>query len=105
MAKGILLVETRPASPDQVEAYHEWYNETHIGQILGVDGFVSARRLESLGEDGAFVAIYEIEADDLDTARANLQEATPSHAPPVGVSLDPLPTARYFKEIGFFTST
>lgn len=102
MAKGVLVVETRPASPDQAEAYHRWYNETHIPEILGVPGFVSARRLESLGDDGGFIAIYEIEADDLDEVRAALQEATPKHVPPVGVCLDPLPTARYFREIGSF---
>lgn len=73
MAKGILLVESRPASPEQVAEYHKWYNETHIGEILGVDGFVAARRLESLDDGGTFIAIYEIEADDLDAARARLR--------------------------------
>ncbi|MGH9006697.1 MAG: hypothetical protein ACRDV6_03120 [Acidimicrobiales bacterium] len=76
-----------------------------MGEILGVEGFVSARRFESLGDDGTFIAIYEIEADDLEVARANLQKATPGHAAPVGVSLDPPPTARYFREIATFAAT
>ena len=102
MPKGVLYVETRPASPEQADEYHQWYNGTHIGEILGVDGFVSARRFESLGDDGLFIAIYEIEADDLEQARANLAAASAAHAPPVGVCLDPPPTVRYFKEIATF---
>ena len=100
--KGILYVETRPASAEQVDEYHRWYNETHINDILSVDGFVSARRFESLGDDGTFIAIYEIEADDLDQARANLAAASGQHSAPVGVCLDPPPTVRYFKEIASF---
>ncbi len=105
MAKGILLVETRPASPDQAEAYHKWYNETHISQILAVEGFVSARRLESQDDEGTFIAIYEIEADDLETARANLQASSPGHSAPVGLCLDPPPTVRYFREFASFSAT
>jgi hypothetical protein len=105
MAKGILLVETRPVSPDQAADYHQWYNETHISEILAVEGFVSARRLESLDEEGTFIAIYEIEADDLEAARANLQAASPGHTAPVGLSLDPPPTVRYFGEFASFNAS
>jgi hypothetical protein len=105
VAKGILLVETRPASPDQVAEYHQWYNETHIVELLRVEGFVSARRLEALDDDGTFIAIYEIEADDLETARANLQKDASDRSDPVGVSLDPPPIVRYFREIATFSAT
>ena len=105
MAKGILLVETRPASPDQVAEYHQWYNETHIVELLRVEGFVSARRLEALDDDGTFIAIYEIEADDLETAKANLQKDSSDRSDPVGVSLDPPPIVRYFREIATFSAT
>ncbi len=105
MPKGILYVESRPASPEQAADYHKWYNETHIQEILAIDGFVSARRFEPVGGDGPFIAIYEIDTDDMDAARARLTEATKSgrNSTPVGVSFDPPPTVRYFQEIAFFT--
>jgi hypothetical protein len=106
MPKAIMYVETRPASPEQEADYHKWYNETHVHEILAIDGFVSARRLEPIGEDGPFIAIYEIEADDIDAVRQRLTEATRSgrNSTPVGVSFDPPPTIRYFREIASFDS-
>ena len=105
MPKGIMVVESYPASPEQAAEYHEWYNETHMPQILEVDGFVAARRFAPMGEDGPFVAIYEIEADDLEAARARLTEATKSGRTtlPVGVRMDPPPVVRYYEEIASVT--
>jgi hypothetical protein len=102
MARGIMYVETRPASPEQAEAYHRWYNDVHIPELLGVDGFVSARRFEPLGHDGPFVAIYEIEADDIEAVRDRQSEATRSggHTAPTDVQMDPPPVVRYYREIG-----
>jgi hypothetical protein len=104
MPKGILHVETRPASPEQAAEYHKWYNETHIKEILAIEGFISARRFEPVDPDGPFLAIYEIEADDLEGARARLTEATAAgrNSAPVGVSMDPPPVVRYFLEIATF---
>jgi hypothetical protein len=106
VARGILIVETRPASPEQAADYHRWYNETHVPEMLAIEGFVSARRFEPVGGDGPFIAIYEIDTDDLDAARARVTEATTSgrHSAPVGVSFDPPPTVRYFSEISSVVS-
>ena len=70
MAKALLLVESKPASPEQVDDYHAWHESTHIPEMLSVGGFVSARRWQA--DDGeSFVTLYEIDTD-VDTARANL---------------------------------
>ena len=103
MARGILLVESQPSSPDAAAEYHEWYDRTHLAEILAIEGFVSARRLESL--DGtSFLALYEIDTD-IETAKANLQAALKSGtmSKPVGVQLDPPPSVRYFREISSLT--
>jgi hypothetical protein len=107
MPKGILYVESRPASPEEAADYHKWYDETHVPEILAIEGFVSARRFQPFGGDGPFVAIYEIDTDDLEAARARLTEATRSgvNSTPVGVSFDPPPTVRYLQEIQSFTSS
>ena len=95
MAKGILYVESRPISPERAAEYHAWY-ETHLAQIVAVDGFVAGRRFAPIGDDGPFVAIYEIEADDLEAARARLVEARQAGklANPGLVQVDPPPVVR-----------
>ena len=101
MPRGIMYVETWPASPEEAEEYHRWYNETHMQEILAIEGFKSARRFEPLGHDGPYIAIYEIDADDIDKVRAEMAEATRSgrNSRPVGVRMDPQPVVRYFGEI------
>jgi hypothetical protein len=103
MSSGILLVETRPNSPEDAAAYHHWYDEVHVPEILKVDGFVSARRLVSL-DGSSFLAIYEIDID-VETAKANLAavQATGTMSKPAGVQLDPPPSVRYFTQIGEFS--
>jgi hypothetical protein len=66
MAKGIMVVASSPAEGREDE-YNEWYNQEHIPALLSVPGFVSARRFRVRGDtDGhKYLAIYELEADDL----------------------------------------
>jgi hypothetical protein len=74
MPKGIIYLETRPVSPDRVEEYHEWYNDTHLEEICSVEGIVSARRFAPTDGDGPFIAIYELDCDDLDAVVGRLRE-------------------------------
>jgi hypothetical protein len=101
MTKWILHVESRPTSAEAAADYHAWYDKTHIPEIVEVGGFVTARRFEPVDGDGPFLAIYEIDADDVEDTRAKIAEATKSGrtAKPVGVEMDPPPTVRYFREI------
>jgi hypothetical protein len=94
--KGILLVQSRPASEDDADAYHEWYDNTHLPEILGVDGFVSARRFAAADGD-SFLVIYEV--DDVDRAKAAMAEGRESRSRPVGVQLDPPPTVQWFCDL------
>jgi hypothetical protein len=101
MAKGILYVESRPASAQEAEDFHTWYEQTHMKEMLAVEGVVSARRFAPLGTDGPFVAIYELEGDDLGTVRSRVTEANRAGriSAPVGVQVDPPPVVRYLGEI------
>ena len=98
MPKGILYVESRPSSPERLADYHRWYDEQHLREVAGLDGFVAARRYTPLdgGADGSFVAIYEIESDDLQATFASLADAATrgdvfmSDA----IQMDPPPTFR-----------
>ena len=94
MAKGIILVESRPSSPERDQEYNTWYDDVHLPQLVALDGFVSARRLRPVNGEGPYVAIYEIEGDNLqailDNMIANAGQLTMSDA----LQLDPVPIPR-----------
>ncbi|MGA8331402.1 MAG: hypothetical protein WB777_19215 [Mycobacterium sp.] len=104
MAKALLLVESKPATPEQVDEYHAWHESTHIPEMLSVDGFVSARRWQA--DDGeSFITLYEIDTD-IDTARTNLKAALQAGrmSKPVVVQLQPPPVQRYLTFVGEATA-
>lgn len=94
MAKGIIHVESRPSSPDREQEYNTWYDEVHLPELVALDGFVSARRLRPVDGNGPYVALYEIEGDDLqailDNMLANAGQLHLSDA----LQLDPPPVMR-----------
>ena len=73
MPKGVMVVQSRPVSAEREDEYNKWYDEAHMPDIRQIPGFVSARRYRvrdagSVTADPAtptYLAIYEIEADDL----------------------------------------
>jgi len=78
MPKAIILVFTNCADPAREAEFNEWYNKTHVPDILQAEGFVAATRYQLLGNpgpgQGKFLAVYEVEADDLPTAFAGVQK-------------------------------
>jgi hypothetical protein len=58
------------------DEYNEWYDGRHLGDVLNVPGFVSARRFLVAGSpNGAparYMALYEIETDDVGKVLAEL---------------------------------
>jgi len=78
MPKAIVLVYTNCADPAREAEFNEWYNNTHVPDILQAEGFVGSTRYQLLGEpgpgQGKFLAVYEVEADDLPTAFAGVQK-------------------------------
>jgi hypothetical protein len=71
MPKGVMLVFSRPSSPEREDEYNKWYDEVHIPECCTIPGVISAvryRRSEANApSDDAFpyLAIYELESDDL----------------------------------------
>lgn len=93
MAECLLVVESRPASPEEEQDFHTWYEDVHLPEVLALEGFTSARRWSDR-ESGSWFAIYEIEAD-VETARQRLNDALPAMQRPVGVQLSPPPVIRW----------
>jgi hypothetical protein len=94
MAKGIILVETFPSSPEREQEYNTWYDEIHLQELVALDGFVSARRLRPVDADGPYVALYEIEADDLQAVLRGLNDNAGKLHMSGALQLDPPPVMR-----------
>ena len=98
MPRGIIYVETMPASLDREAEYHKWYNDTHLEQILSVDGIMSARRFAPTDGDGPFIAIYELDCDDLDAAAQQMGKRNLTGLD--NLAMDPKPIPKVYREIG-----
>lgn len=90
-------------SPDRDGEFNEWYDGTHVPELLAVPGFVSARRFRRVGGDGGpeYLAVYEIEADDLAAPVQELRrrsaagETTRSDV----LQVDPPPVVALYEEL------
>jgi hypothetical protein len=77
MARYILEVRTNCSDPEKEAEYNDWYNNIHLPDVLETPEVVRATRYENtdLAEDEAkFVAIYEIETEDIDAFMKALNE-------------------------------
>ncbi|HWD05883.1 MAG TPA: EthD domain-containing protein [Kribbella sp.] len=80
MAKHLLLVFADP-EPGREAEFTEWYDNTHLPDVLRVPGFRAAQRFAARkgmrGEqpEHRYAAFYEIDTDDLDGALAALRSA------------------------------
>jgi len=78
MARAIVLVFTNCADPAREQEFNEWYDNTHVPDILETPGFVGATRYELVGDpgpgQGKYLAIYQVETDDFPSTMAGLQQ-------------------------------
>ncbi len=77
MARWINLVETNCAIASREKEYNDWYDNVHIPDILATPGFISARRYEQKefrDGRGKYLAIYQIDTDDIDKTIALRRE-------------------------------
>ncbi|OBK18815.1 DUF4286 family protein [Mycobacterium asiaticum] len=97
MARGIIYVETFPSSPDREQEYNTWYDEVHLRELVALPGIVGARRLRPVNGGGPYVALYEVEGDDLQAILQSMSGAklTMSSA----LQLDPPPIPRLLEVI------
>jgi hypothetical protein len=83
VAKGIFVVQSNPSSPEREDEYNDWYTNTHLGEVCAVPGIVSARRykVQNAGDPTSdpdrkqYMAVYELDADDLSQAIEGLGKA------------------------------
>lgn len=68
MERWLLVVETNCTDPSREKEFDQWYDNTHIPDLLTTPGVLSAARYEnpSPGEkQGKYVALYDVETKDI----------------------------------------
>jgi hypothetical protein len=99
-----MVVQSSPSDPGREDEYNAWYSNTHLDEVRSVPGFVAARRYKVHGAEAgpsghAYMAIYEIEADDLTAPMAELRARSASgelHMSDV-LQLDPPPVVTVYE--------
>ena len=77
MAKYMLLVGMKVANPANEGEFNDWYNNIHFPDVLETPKFIRATRWEHIEpkpEDAKYLALYEIETDDIQAAMKSLNE-------------------------------
>jgi len=80
MEKHYLLFFSNPVDGREDE-YNKWYTDTHLHDVVKVPGFVSAQRFElseaqmQVEMPYRYLAVYEIETDDIQSAIEALRQA------------------------------
>ncbi len=67
MDKIVFVVESNCADPAQEDEFNEWYNKTHLPDVLETPGVLRAVRYQRIGPSegkAKYLALYEIETDD-----------------------------------------
>ncbi len=76
--KALLVVFTEPTSDAAEDIYNEWYTGKHLPDCLAVPGYVRATRYKAIDGERAisqrYLALYELEVDDLQTLKATFAE-------------------------------
>ncbi|KHK89091.1 DUF4286 family protein [Novosphingobium malaysiense] len=80
MAQAYQLVISSCAKPGREAEYDSWYENTHMGDVLTVPGFLACTRYVRAGPGSGdrteFVAVYEVETDDPKALLRTLFEAS-----------------------------
>lgn len=80
MARHILLATT-DCTPGEEQTFHDWYDTQHLPDVLAVPGFVRAERFAAVPNthgtlpERRFLAIYEIDTEDIAATMAELRAA------------------------------
>lgn len=77
MQKWLLTAETNCSDPSRESEFNEWYDNVHVPDILETPGVLRATRYENNSPAegrGKFLALYEIETDDIGQTMVALQE-------------------------------
>lgn len=91
MKSYAFLVFSNPVATQDAE-YNRWYTHQHVGDVLRVPGFRTARRYRLAQSDSAapapYLAVYGIESADVQKTLAELHARAGTSQMPLSPALD-----------------
>lgn len=93
MAHYVYVVLSDPV-PGREDDYNEWYSKQHLDDIMREAGFTACQRFRQAemavpqAAPNGYLALYEIETDDIDAVDAAMRAAVASGAVPLTDALD-----------------
>lgn len=103
-----MLAWSSPASPGQAGEFEDWYENTHIPQIrAAVPSITAVSRYqladpESPGRSDRYLAVYELDTDDIQAAAAALADSAAAGRIDMTTAMnmtDNPPAAQWFQEV------
>jgi hypothetical protein len=105
VARYLFVVNSNPAEGREQE-YNEWYSNRHLADLLTLPGVVSARRfvlndaqLADVPQLFKYLALYEIETDDLQDFIGQLLSRSGTESMPISTALSRTTSAILWKEL------
>jgi uncharacterized protein YheU (UPF0270 family) len=105
MRRFKMLVFSEPFEGGE-DAFNKWYSGRHLQDICALPGYTGAQRFKLHGVSrgtalNKYLAIYDIEADDLDWVVENMMSKRGTDEMPVDPSLNvEATTVMYYEEFG-----
>ena len=93
MTKYMFVVLTNAVAGED-EAFNRWYTEVHLPDVLRVEGFTAAQRFRFRPREGGrdspyrYMALYEVETEDLEAAQKRLKAIAGTDAMPWSPAFD-----------------
>jgi hypothetical protein len=93
MARFSLVVYSNPVEGREQE-YNDWYSNQHLRDLLAIPGVISARRFKLSGtqigevaQPYQYLAIYDVEAEDVSSFLEEMTARTAKGAIPVSTAM------------------
>ena len=113
MPRALMLVASNTTDEGRTDEFNDWY-ALHVQELLELEGMISATRWEAADdaiipgltaiEGRRFLALYEIECDDLAAMRDRINQSSPNRSHSDLLQMDPLPITLLFEYRGEWTS-
>jgi hypothetical protein len=82
MPRYMFFVFSDCKDPSRENEFNEWYNNFHVPDMLEISGMIKATRWTSASDKPnqrrKYLALYELETDDIDKFDADVRKATMS---------------------------
>ncbi len=107
MAKKYKMVVFSNAVEGKDKDFNDWYQNTHLQQIVSIKGFTKAQRFRFHGnivpgapDPARYMAIYDVETDDIGAALQGMGELAASGRMPLPDSMDKHIIGAVYEEFG-----